>query len=207
MQTVGSNCKLYIVTPKQIQTRKKKIADVKRTLAAEKRKFGAYDDSRGLRYVPTKYYIELADFAGGLAYTKWFEKNFSDDMGFPIFLFEWTIILFKNGKTKEAEKKALQTFTSNIYLLDKFLGKEFLDLDIEEHSNWDRPALAERFKYSKDQIELKDFTDWLSLFVISDKFYKIANEFIFIKQRLKSERVGPARSRLVKKLYSLLDAY
>jgi len=195
------------MTPKQIQTRKKKIADVKRTLAAEKRKFGAYDDSRGLRYVPTRYYIELADYAGGLAYTKWFEKNFPDDMGFPIFLFEWTIILFKNGKIKEAEKKALQTFTSNTYLLDKFLGKDLLALDIEEDSNWDGPELAEHLKYSKSQIELRDFADWLSVFVTSDKFYKIANEFISIKQRLKAERVGPARSRLVKKLYSLLDTY
>ena len=195
------------MTPKQIQSRKKKIADVKRILAAEKRKFGGYDDSRGLRYAPPRYYIELADYAGGLAYTKWFDKNFPDDCGFPIFLFEWTIILYKNGKIKEAEKKALQTFISNTYLLDKFLEKEFLDLDKEEHSNWDGRELAEQLGYSKNQIELQDFADWLSSFVTSDKFYKIANEFINIQQRLKAERVGPVRSKLLNRSYSLLDNY
>ncbi|HEX3933131.1 MAG TPA: hypothetical protein VHW43_00540 [Puia sp.] len=32
------------MTPKQIEKLTKKIADIKRILAAEKRKFGAYDD-------------------------------------------------------------------------------------------------------------------------------------------------------------------
>ena len=58
------------MTPKQIESAKKKIADIKRTLAAEKRKLGCYDDSRGLRYLPTKYYIQLNDFIGGL-YRDW----------------------------------------------------------------------------------------------------------------------------------------
>ncbi len=87
--------------------------------------------------MPPKYYLEIGDYAGGLAYLKWFDKNFPDDSGFPFFLFEWTIILFKNGQIKAAEKKALETFISNIYLLDKFFAKEFMELDIEEHSNWE----------------------------------------------------------------------
>jgi hypothetical protein len=76
------------MTPKQIEKLKKKIADVKRILAAEKRKFGAYDDSRGLRYLPTGYFVKLGDYEGGLAYLKWFYKNFPFDGGFPEFLFD-----------------------------------------------------------------------------------------------------------------------
>jgi len=195
------------VTPKQIERLKKKIASVKRTLSAEKRKIGCYDDSRGLRYIPTKYYIQLADYNGGLTYTKWFDKTFPDDSGFPIFLFEWAIILFKTGKTGEAEKKALQTFFSNTYLIDKFLDKEFLYLDKSENSNWETDYLTKEFEYSKYQPELHDFADWLSLFVTSERFYKIANEFVAIEQRLKSEPVGRSRTLLVNKLYSLLENY
>lgn len=62
------------MTPKQTQRLSKKIADIKRALAAEKRRFGGYDDSRGLRYLPTRYYIQLADYKGGLSYTRWFAK-------------------------------------------------------------------------------------------------------------------------------------
>ncbi len=82
------------MTPKQTERLRKKITAIRRTLAAEKRKFGCYDDGRGLRYLPTKYYIQLADYKGGLTYTRWFQKNFPDDCGFPDFLFEWTILLF-----------------------------------------------------------------------------------------------------------------
>ena len=83
------------MTPKQIERVRSKIKQIRATFAAEKRKFGAYDDSRGLRYLPLEYYIKLQDYKGGLTYTRWFQKNFPDDIGFPDFLFEWTIILFK----------------------------------------------------------------------------------------------------------------
>ena len=111
------------MTPKQTERLRKRIMAIRRTLAAEKRKFGCYDDGRGLRYLPTKYYIQLADYKGGLTYTRWFQKNFPDDCGFPDFLFEWTILLFKTGKHKDAEEKAFQTFCSNTYLFDHFFGK------------------------------------------------------------------------------------
>lgn len=53
------------MTPKQAERLIKKIAVIKRVLAAEKRKFGGYDDSRGLRYLPTRYYLQLGDYRGG----------------------------------------------------------------------------------------------------------------------------------------------
>jgi hypothetical protein len=195
------------LTQKQIDRIKRKITCIKQTLAAEKRKFGAYDDSRGLRYSPTKYYMQLADYAGGLTYTKWFDKTFPGDSGFPVFLFEWTIILFKTDFTKKAEKKALQTFMSNTYLFDKFLEKDFLHSGKYEGSSGDKELLTRDFEYSKSNTELNDFADWLSHFVTSRKFYEIANKFISIEQRLKIEPVGRSRTALVNELYSLLDNY
>jgi hypothetical protein len=135
------------MTPAKIEKLQKKIADIKRRLASEKRKFGAYDDSRGLRYLPPKYFIRLVDYGGGLKYTKWFAKQFQDDIGFPDFLFEWTIILFKNGLIKEAEKKAFETFCSNTYLLDKFFSKPIIPIDKWEGSNLEAPSFTEFFRH------------------------------------------------------------
>ena len=73
------------MTPKQSQRLIKKIADIKRALAAQKRTFSGYDDSRGLRYLPTRYYLQLADYKGRLTYTRWFAKTFPDDIGFADF--------------------------------------------------------------------------------------------------------------------------
>jgi hypothetical protein len=95
------------MTPKQAERLRQKITDIRRVLAAEKRKFGCYDDSRGLRYSPLKYYVQLGDFKGGLTYLRWFHRNFPDDAGFPDFLFEWTLILFRNGRLQDATQTAL----------------------------------------------------------------------------------------------------
>jgi hypothetical protein len=53
----------------------------------------------------------LQDYKEAMRYFNWFHKNLDDDSGYPTFLFEWTLKLFKNGKLNEAEKKALETFS------------------------------------------------------------------------------------------------
>ncbi|MCG9900821.1 MAG: hypothetical protein MH132_12525 [Hydrotalea sp.] len=175
------------MTPKQIESAKKKIADIKRTLAAEKRKLGCYDDSRGLRYLPTKYYIQLNDFIGGLSYLKWFDKNFPDDEGFPEFLFEQTIILFKCDKTKQAQQKAFQTFCSNPYWFDKFFGRSFSHFDLWHSSNLTKPEYTKSLIYSSTDPKLTDFSVWLDNLISTDDFVTIKNSYIDILKRLKTE--------------------
>lgn len=175
------------MTPKQIERLQKKIADIKRTLAAEKRKYGCYDDSHGIRYIPTRYFIELGDYSGGLKYLKWFAKNFPDDSGFPDFLFEWTIILFKNGLLKEAEKKAFKTFCSNTYLFDKYFCRSIIPVIKWEGSNLEAPSYVEYLIYTSADLELKDFTEWLGKLIITDAFVKLSNKYVEINIRLKTE--------------------
>lgn len=192
------------MTEKQAQRLKNKIAKIKKALAADKRYWGGYyHDGGGLRYAPPGLYLKLQDYKGGMRYFNWFEKNFPDDVGFPVFLFEWAVVLFKTGKFELAEKKVNQTFFSNIYILDKFLDKEPLDFKLSLSTSWGMKEMADAFPYSKKQEELADFVEWLEGYVTSDAFYKFANEFIEIEKQLENERPGPKRNRLVKKLYAL----
>jgi hypothetical protein len=170
---------------------------IKKTLAAEKRKFGLYDDSRGLRYLPPSRYIQLEDYAGGLKYLKWFEKNFPDDCGMPDFLFEWTVLLFKNNKPKEAERKLRQTFFSNTYLLDAFLGKPVLPVDKWEGSNWESPGYLQYLDYSRDQPLLADFAIWAEDMMNKSAFKEIIFEYIALHKRLKYEKDEELRGYLV----------
>src|SRR6187431_1783636 len=113
------------MTDKQIERVKAKIEKYKKALAADKINWGGqYHDGQGVRYLIPEQFIKIKDYKGGLRYLNWFDKNFPDDSGYPIFLFEWTFILYKCDKLIEAEKKAHQTFFSNTYLFDKFLAKE-----------------------------------------------------------------------------------
>ena len=193
------------MTPKQEERIRNKIARIRKELAADKKHWGGYHhDGKGLRYLPPEHFIKLKDYKSGLRYLRWFDRAFPDDCGYPIFLFEWTIILFMAGKTQEAEKKAIETFFSNTYLFDKFLGKEFLQFDKWESSGWEQSSLTKYFNYSKSDAELYNFVVWLESFLTSKKFYKIANEFIEIDKQLKNEPVGQKRSKLVNRRYNLL---
>ena len=184
------------MTPKQSQRLIKKIADIKRALAAEKRKFGGYDDSRGLRYLPTCYYLQLADYKGGLAYTRWFAKSFPDDIGFPDFLFEWAVLLFKSGKFAEAKAKVWQTFCANTYVLDKFFGHPIQALPKYEWSNMAQAGFTTYFTYSHQQAEWLDFSQWLEEFMTSEPFTARKARYLTIHQQLLVEEDPEIRGYL-----------
>ena len=194
---------LHNMTPKQTERLQKKIADIKRVLAAEKRKFGCYGDSRGRRYLPLQYFIQLGDYAGGLNYIKWFNRHFPDDGGFPEFLFECTIILVKTGKFKDAESKAFETFCSNPYLFDQFFGRPIQRLDIWHGSNFELPEYAETLIYSAQQPQLKDFAEWLDGVIAEGSFISRSRRYIDIHKLLVDEHDPEIRDRLIDEAYSL----
>ena len=99
------------------------------------------------------------------------------------------------------------TFESNTYLLDKFLGKESLKFDKSENSNWEMEELVEYFKYSKENEELKDFTNWLEKFVKTYKFNEFTNRLIQIEIKLKTEDVEENRFDLVRERRKLIDEF
>ena len=185
------------MTPKQIEKVKTKIKRIRAALAAEKRKFGGFFDSRGLRYMPPQLFIKIQDYKGGLVYLRWFQKNFPDDIGFPDFLFEWVLILFKNGKLKDAESKAIETYFSNSYLFDKYFGREIIPIKKYEYSNMTGSEFVQYFNYSSTQIELNDFTEWLLNFEKSERFQTVKEKYIKIHKRLLTEEDNETRKYLL----------
>ena len=192
------------MTEKQIEKVKLKIGKYKKALAADKRNWGGeYHDGQGIRYIIPALYIKISDYKGGLKYFAWFDKNFPDDSGYPIFLFEWTFVLFKCGKLLEAENKAHITFFSNTYLLDKFLGKKPLQLDKNKSSNWEYESLVKHFIYTSKDTEFTEFGEWVETVLQSCIFLDKANEFIELERQLKDEPVGKRRSEIVNQLLKI----
>jgi tetratricopeptide (TPR) repeat protein len=158
------------MTPKQQERIINKIKKIKAALAADKRFWGGqYHDGQGLRYMPVHFYLQLNDFTGGLRYLNWFNKHFPNDSGSPIFFFECAIIYFKTGRTKEAETIMLKVFRKNIFLIDRFLGKELIDC--EKYDGLESlDYVLNYFTYSRNQDYLTDFYEWLDGFVSTEKF-------------------------------------
>ncbi|MDT0685878.1 hypothetical protein [Autumnicola psychrophila] len=61
------------------------------------------------------------------------------------------------------------------------------------------------FPYSKKDSDFNDFAQWLEEYTETPKFLKIKNEFIDIEKKLKDEPVGPKRTELVRRRYSLFE--
>ena len=189
------------MTDKQIERVKVKIGKYKKALAADKKYWGGqYHDGQGIRYIIPEQFIKIKDYKGGQRYFNWFDKNFPDDSGYPIFLFEWAFILFKCDKLMEAENKVHQTFFSNTYLFDKFLGKEPLLLDKNESSSWEYKSLVDSFAYSSMDREFIEFASWTEKILSGRTFLDKANEFFEIERELKNEPVGKKRTELVNRL-------
>ncbi|MBN2730095.1 MAG: hypothetical protein JXR53_12795 [Bacteroidales bacterium] len=196
------------MTEKQAERLRLKIKKIKSDLAADKRRWGGYyDDSRGLRYRPLRFYIQLGDYKGGLRYLNWFYKNFPDDAGFPDFLFEATIILFYSEKYKEAKRKAFQTYCANTYLFDKFFGKPIIQINKYEGSNLAGIEFMVAFTYSDSQKNLAAFSVWLEDFISSAEFTEASQKFIEIYTRLKNENNIEERGQLLEKSRRLKNIF
>ena len=189
------------MTPKQADRLRQQIAAIRRGLATEKRKFGGYDDSRRLRYFPTRYYIQLGDFPGGRTYLRWFAKCFPDDAGFADFLFEWTIILFKNGKVEEAAQKAMETHRADIQLLGRFLGRPRTPREPWEAVSLAADAHAPYFHALRKYTNLVDFAEWLAAFTVTEEFCSSSRQFIDLNRQLHGETDPEKRRSLVRQLY------
>ncbi|OPY88311.1 MAG: hypothetical protein A4E71_00522 [Smithella sp. PtaU1.Bin162] len=185
------------LTPYRIEQVKQKITRIRKALAAEKRRYGCYDDSRGIRYLPPALYIQIADFSGGFTYLRWFHKNFPDDCGLPDFLFEWMLILFMNEKLNDAEIKAFETFCSNTYLLDRFLDQPSISVEKYECSNMEGEAYCTYLKYSCADDSLSLFVTWLRGVIKSKKFVNLSSKFFTIRKQLLSEKDRAIRSALL----------
>ncbi|MBI2258260.1 MAG: hypothetical protein HYU67_05115 [Flavobacteriia bacterium] len=151
------------MTPKEENLIRRKIARVKADLVADKRRWGGcYHDGSGNRYKPPHLYLQLGDFDEGLRYMNWFDKNFPDDSCDPVFFFEWTVILFMKKKYKEAKRKAFKTYCSNIYVFDKYFGKELKKVEKSEKSNTETLEYCINFEYSFQNEEFSSFNIWLT---------------------------------------------
>jgi hypothetical protein len=189
------------MTPKQADRLRRQISAIRRTLAAEKRKFSGYDDSRGLRYLPTRYYVQLADFAGGLTYLRWFWRNFPTDAGFADFLFEATIIFCKQGKLQEAARQATATFRADRQLLAHFLGVPAPPVEAWENAPLAAEAYARYFATLGNPATLQDVAEWVGELTSTAEFRTSAQQFSDLHRQLHGEQDGAKRRHLLAQLY------
>jgi hypothetical protein len=185
------------MTPKQEERIRNKIANIRKELAADKKRWGGFHhDGRGLRYIPPGLFIKLSDYKGGLRYLRWFNLTFSGDIAYPLFHLEWALILFKTGNLKEAEKKIVEVFFGSTHPFGKFLGKEGSDLEMAK--------FLENLYASISDPQFNDFREWVDDILNGEKFNAIRRELIEINKKIENEPVGIARQKLFERRQRLI---
>lgn len=196
------------MTEKQQERIRLKIKRIKSELAADKKRWGGfYDDSRGLRYLPLELYIKLDDYSGGKRYINWFYKNFPDDGAFPTFLFECSFILYQTNNKIEAQKKLFELFTSNIYVIDKFLGQEIFPKELNQSSNLSDIEYLEYFQYAGAQEKFMSYAEWITETISKEKFKRACNDFVHLEQLLFKEKEYEKRVEIIAKRQQLLEQF
>jgi hypothetical protein len=191
------------MTERQIENIKKTIKFYRARLAAEKRMFGDYDDSPGLRYIIPELYLKIRDYKGAMVYFRWFSKAFPDDTGYPVFNLFWSATLFENNKIPEAIKKAYKTAFSQTYLLDLINGKDPVQLDKSESIGFENLEYAKQIYKDCIKFITLEFQIWISNLSEFDDFKANLNKFISIQKLIKNEPVGPMRTKLIQESYKL----
>ncbi len=189
--------------PKRSKTIKDRIKRYERELRQEQKKFGGIDDSYGKRYLLGPLYMLLEDQAGAIKSFRWFDKTFPDDAGEPAHYLCWTLALYRAGDLAAATHKLAQTMLANLYLIPRLLGQDQAVLDIWHTSNFNQKEFVAYIP-----VELFDLWDEATLQWANDTYHsaqltQVRERYIEIYHQLKSEPVGPNRSKLVQEAFAL----
>ncbi len=185
----------------RIQT---KIIKLRKILAAERTRFGGYDDSAGRRYTILNLYVSIADYKGAAVYLSWFFKNFLDDSGFPFFWVEACMTYFYNKKVDQARSMAFNAFVSNPSIWEVFFTGTATEVEgIKPSLNWEGLELALQLPYRANQEQYGDFSSWLQECLADPKMQELIQTYFDLNLKLSTTPVGPLRTSLVEQLYGL----
>ena len=192
------------MTPAQITRIQTRIINLRKILAAERARFGGYDDSAGRRYTILNLYISIGDYKGAANYLRWFFKNFPDDAGFPFFWVEACMTYFYNKKLDQARSMAFNAFMANPSIWELFFTGTVTEVEgIEPSSNWEGLELALQLPYRANQDQYVDFGSWLQDCLVEPKMQELIQIYFDLNLKLSNTPVGPLRTSLVEQLYGL----
>ena len=124
-------------------------------------------------------------------------------MGEPFQYLCWTLALYRAGNRNNAAKKLAQTWFQNPYLVLRLLGLNEQMPEIRYSVSWQLPEYVE--DGPSELFDLWDDDAHRGPAIYARPWFKQVREaYLEIEQRLKSEPVGPTRSRLVTERHQLI---
>jgi len=179
---------------------KKKLRDranrARRDLLKEKEQHGYINDGSGKRYRAAVYYALAGENQKALDFYSWFEIEFSDDIGEPIFDLYRALVEFRAGNKQEASYRLQIAMLGNLYMLPFIFQQPIARLDIWHSSNRDYPDYI---------LEVEEFLEeptpeereWIRMEYNSAPFSSLREEYVNVYHKLNHEHDFQKRGEII----------
>ena len=168
----------------------------KRALLKEQKDFGFISDGSGKRYRVNVDYIFCGEVQKAGEFIRWFEEQFPDDVGEPVFLLYSAITYFRLQERQKARSYLLDAMLSNVYLLPTLFSKPIPKLDMWHSSNWEAPEYVQEIQEYLSEPSSEERA-WFKEEFEGQLFTKIREKYIATYRALQGEREVKVRGRIL----------
>ena len=176
---------------------KSQISRYNRSFRMEEEQYGSIRDGAGKRYLLSPMYMLLGDNKAALTSFLWFEEKFPDDIGEPGQYLCWALCLYRACKTREAEKKLMQTAFQNLYMIPRLIHQTIDVLDIWHYSNYAEKEYLEDIPDEYWELWKPNETAWAAELWQRNSTQDIIEEYIDLSHQLLSAPGGSSERQVI----------
>lgn len=168
----------------------------RRALFKEKEKFGSISDGSGKRYRVCVYFVLCGAPEKATEFLEWFEQEFADDAGEPVFFLYAALAHHRAGSPGKARRYLLDAMVSNIYLLPYLFSRPLPRQDMWHSSNWALPDYIEEIEELLEEPTSQE-RQWLKAQYEDEVFTNMRNKYIETFRALQHARDFDTRSNIL----------
>lgn len=170
----------------------------RRDLLKEKEQQGYINDGSGKRYRVAVFYVIAGANEKALDFYSWFESEFPDDIGEPIFDLYWALAEFRAGHEEQARHRLQIAMLSNLYMLPFLFQEPIEELDIWHSSNRDQQDYLWEVEEYLDEPTAEE-REWFRKEYNSQPYEALRHEYVETCHELKYEHDFLKRSAILNK--------
>lgn len=168
----------------------------RRGLLKEKEEHGDIRDGSGKRYRAGAFYVLSGDAGKAIEFYDWFQSEFPDDIGEPVFDLYWAIAAYRIGRTDEARARLRDAMLQNLYMLPSLFGECWSKMDIWHGSNHQDPEYLKEVEEFLNE-PTPDEREWMRQEFYSEAFRELRDAYIDHFGRLLNERDIDERRKIL----------
>jgi len=133
-----------------------------------------------------------------LEFYAWFEREFQDDIGEPVFDLYWALAMYRAGDLREARFRLQTAMLQNIYMLPLLYGEPINKLKIWHGSNQEHPEYLDEIEEYLAAPTVEE-REWMRAEFQGERFTQLREGYIDTFRQLLDERTIEKRSAILTK--------